>query len=294
MCFVSAEVRLGALLSSTPRITCLCGALLVTGVFCGLPSPASAQLRSLHALRYVTLTPPPPGAEQLHRELSDFLRQQTKLLEPSETLEDRLAQKAFDRFESVSIEPRARFGQCRLRMDLPAPRVVGLQCSDYAGQHVGLVRFSTAAELQRWVRSELRWNFAAARPLNAVRYLASGQSLVAGLSNEDRAHLVEYVTGLLRSTNMFTVVGSEDSVSVDQRESLVWFDLNPSAYALNDRAFSRLSLKDRFGNVVRSFEAEKPRSFSTRGASEAAMRALMEQLARARAEDEDIYRALQD
>ena len=67
------------------------------------------------------------------------------------------------------------------------------------------------------------------------------------------------------------------------------FDIHPSAYTPNRKVYSRQSLKDRYGNVVRWFEAELPRSFSRRSASEAAMRALVEKLARARTED--IYRA---
>jgi hypothetical protein len=71
------------------------------------------------------------------------------LVETPETFDERLLRvKPFDKYQAATIDPRARCGRCRLRADLPQPRAIGFECSDYAGRYVGVFRVTNAQEMQ--------------------------------------------------------------------------------------------------------------------------------------------------
>lgn len=264
--------------------------VIVTGAaLCALPHTAQAQLRSFHAIRYVTLAPPPLGMEKLHQDLADVWRKLNKLVEAPETFDERLARvKAFDKYEAASIDPRSHCARCRLRGDLPQPRAIGLECADYAGKYVGVVRFSTADEAQRWFTRNLPSSYPAARPLNTIPALASGQSTGHNVSIKD----IEFMKRLLRTNGTFTVLDSTDGLSEGELESVVYFDVNPYSYSDPDTTFTNLELKDRYGNWVRGFMVARPRRMGLvyRISFEEVMRRMVDQVFKARLEDEEIYR----
>lgn len=256
------------------------------GLICGVEQ-AEAQLRSLHAIRYATLAPPPPGAERLHARLSDFWRNATVLVEPPDTLEGQLARgETSERMPAPLIDARSRAARCKLRTDLPRPRPIGLECADYAGRYVGTVRSATDDELWRWIATELTDNMAAARPLTTVRYI-----FVAPI-DKDWHHLAEYVKQLLRAEGTFTVLDSDERLTDDQEESIVWCEIWPSPGRVNDILYSRLRLRDRYGNTVRTFDAfaSGRMSLFPRTSLERRMRLAVDQILAARAEDAEIYR----
>jgi hypothetical protein len=263
------------------RAITVIGCVLICGV-----EQAAAQLRSLQAIRYATLAPPPPGAERLHAKLSDFWRNATVLVEPPDTLEGRLVRgETSDRMPAVLIDARSRAARCKLRTNLPRPRPIGLECADYAGQHVGTVRSSTYDELWRWIVTELGDNMAAARPLTTVRYI-----FVASI-DKDPHNLAEYVKQLLRAEGTFTVLDSDERLTDDQEESSVWCDIWPSPGRVNDILYSRFRLRDRYGNTVRTFDAfaSGRMALFPRRSLERRMRLAVDQLLAARAEDAEIY-----
>jgi len=275
-----------------PRIDRLCCVLATIATLCASPDTAYAQLTSIHAIRYVTLAPPPPGMEKLHHDLAEYWRGMRMLVEAPETLDDRLARhgKTIDTREALNIDPRARCARCRLRADFPQPRAIGLECSDYANNYVGAVRAGTAGELIRWVSVAYQTNLSGAKPLHTVRALVSGQSSSHVVSRKT----IELMKQLLRTDGSFRVLDSDDGVVGDEHDSLLRFDLNPNAFSVNGTAFFRLSLKDRFGNWARVFDVERPRRgiFFVRS-DDATLRRLVDLLLRARIEDEEIYRVPQ-
>lgn len=102
-----------------PQTHRLSGAVVpVAMLLCGAPQAANAQLRALHAIRYVMLAPPTPGAEKLHKDLTDWLRRSKMLVEAQETL-------PIDgpTWPWSGPGPRARFAYCNLQTNLPKPRV---------------------------------------------------------------------------------------------------------------------------------------------------------------------------
>lgn len=265
-------------MSRFPRTRRLSSAVVPVAILlCGVPQAANAQLRALHAIRYVTLAPPPSGAEKLHKDLTDWLRQSKMLVEAAETLP--IDEPIWSWSEPA---PRSRFAHCTLRTNLPQPRAIGLECSDYAGKYVGMIRFSSEIELRRWAGR--RYNLPAARPLTTVRYI------FVGPLNDDRHHIVEYVKGLLRADGTFTVLDSDDGVPADQSEHLVWCEIRPFWGGSGRTSFSRLTLKDRFGRAVRVFDGSSSVWLRRRTALQRAMRHAVQQLLLARAEDEEIYR----
>ena len=162
-------------------------AAAAVGVLSGVPRPANAQLRSLHAVRYIKLDPPTPQAENLHRQLTAWLQLYLRLVEFPESLPAEEPKWSWS-----EPGPRSRFAHCALRTDLSAPQKIGLECSDYAGHYIGTVRFADEGELRRWV-DELVFNQPVARPLSAVR------SIFVGPISGDRHNIVEYVRELLRA-----------------------------------------------------------------------------------------------
>jgi hypothetical protein len=177
--------------------------VIVTTVTLLLPPPAAhAQLRSFRAISYLTLAPPPPGLEQLHQDLAQYFRQRKMLVEAPETFDERLVRdEAFDKYQAASVDPRSRCGRCRLLTDLPQPRVIGLECSDYTGKYVGVFRVINAQEMQSWVRRHFV-GFPAARPLNTM-LLASGQSSSHPVSAKD----IEFLKQLLREVTCRAIFG---------------------------------------------------------------------------------------
>jgi hypothetical protein len=264
------------------RAITLVGWVLLCGV-----EQAQAQLRSLHAIRYATLAPSPPGAERVHAKLSDFWRNATVLVEPPDTLDARLVRgEKSDRMPALWIDARSRAARCTLRTDLPKPRPIGLECADYAGRYVGTVRSATDDELWQWIATELRDNMAAARPLTDVRYI-----FVAPI-DRDQHQLAEYVKQLLRADGTFTVLDSDEHLTDDQEASIVWCEISPSPGRVNEILYSRLRLRDRYGNTVRTFDAFAAGRFSLfpRSSLERRMRLAIDQILAARAEDAEIYR----
>ena len=93
-----------------------------------VPQVGTAQLRSLHAIRYATIVPAPPEAEQLHQELTRLVRRSWTLVDTPETLPVDCPQSGpsipgCQRINSwEGPGPRARFARCTIRTNLPPPR----------------------------------------------------------------------------------------------------------------------------------------------------------------------------
>jgi hypothetical protein len=270
--------------------------LFVAMVVWVLPQAANAQLRSLHGIRHLMLALPEPGAERLHRELTIWLRSNKLLVEAKETLPidcpgfEPLTPGCRPTYSWSGPGPRSQFADCALRIGLSKPRSVGFECSDYAGQYVGTIRFASEDELFNWVRAKVPGSLVA-RPLTGVTHIRVRRLI------DDRHRIREYVENLLRRNGTFTVVDTDEDPPVSLGEHLVSCEINPgyvsgqSNFSFRKPFTTTLVLLDPFGHGVRGFSVQSENFVRPTGKKlEALIRELVRQLVQARVEDAEIYR----
>jgi hypothetical protein len=92
------------------------------------PPAGDGQLRSFAAIRTIDLAPPLPGTEKIHSSLAKELEEYYRV--PRGNLE--------------------RWGPtraaCTLRVDLPKPHNVGLECREPKGSYIGTLRATSGRE----------------------------------------------------------------------------------------------------------------------------------------------------
>ena len=270
--------------------------LFVAMVVWVFPQAANAQLRSFHGIRHLMLAPPEPGAERLHRELTILLRSKGLLVEAKETLPidcpgfEPLTPGCRPTYSWSGPGPRSQFADCALRMGLPKPRSLGFECSDFGGQYVGTIRFTSEDELFKWVQAKVPGSLVA-RPLTGVTHIRVRRLI------DDRQRIREYVENLLRRDGTFTVVDTDEDPPASLGEHLVSCEINPGSELTYRKGSFRkpfrtsLGLLDPFGHTVRGFSVQSESVFRPSGKKlEALMRELVRQLIQARVEDAEIYR----
>lgn len=271
-------------------------AVFVAIVVWVFPQAANAQLRSLHGIRHLMLAPPETGAENLHNDLTTWLLSKKLLVGAKETLPidcpgfEPLIPGCRPTYSWSGPGPRSQFAYCALRIGLPKPRSVGLECSDFAGQYVGTIRFTSEDELFSWVRATVP-GLPAARPLTGVTHIRVRRLI------GDRHRIREYVENVLRADGTFTVVDTDEDPPVSLGERLVSGEINPGSTLAHPKGSFRkpyrttLVLRDPVGQGVRGFWVDSESVFAPSGKRlEALMRELIRQLVQARVEDAEIYR----
>jgi hypothetical protein len=265
-------------------LTCARDALhlgwLVSGILLTLltAQPAQAQLRAFEAIRYMALAPPMAGAERLHFDFSRWLHTRDMLVATP---------------KQVPVGGDHRFALCSLRIDVPAPHALALECVDAQGTYVGTKRFTSLKAVTTWLAEQTdRLHVTPdARPLHTIRNVSIWQSRPPSFEKSGMSDLMElFVTDQLRTLGL-TIVSTQGRPSVAKpSEDFVQFTFGFRYEFIRFSRSAYIALLDSGHRVIRSFEgSERAVWDETAAVYQRALQKAIDKFKEARLQDAEIY-----